>query len=73
MAKVLILLAQRLDNGGDIMAGQMTCAIEYGGKHVYDAGTEGTGWTDPAYRTITLAEPATGAFLEWLQQAAVKQ
>lgn len=55
------------------MAGQMTCAIEYGGKHAYDAGTEGTGWTDPAYRTITLAEPATGAFLEWLQKYAVKQ
>lgn len=30
-------------------------------------------WKDLTYRTITLAEPATGAFFEWLQQAAVKQ
>lgn len=31
------------------------------------------GWIDSAYRTITLAEPATGEFLTWLQKNAVKQ
>lgn len=30
-------------------------------------------WKDLTYRTITLAEPATGAFLAWLQKYAVKQ
>lgn len=55
------------------MAKPLTYAIKYGNKYVYDVGSEGTGWTDPAYRTITLAEPATGAFLAWLQKYAVKQ
>lgn len=31
------------------------------------------GWTDEAYRTITLDEPATGDLLTWLQSNAVKQ
>ena len=31
------------------------------------------GWIDSAYRTITLAEPATGDLLTWLQKNAVKQ
>lgn len=31
------------------------------------------GWIDSAYRTITLAEPATGDLLTWLQRNAVKQ
>ena len=32
-----------------------------------------TGWIDSSYRTITLAEPATGDLLTWLQANAVKQ
>lgn len=55
------------------MARPNTYSIRYGNKYVYDAGSSETGWTDPAYRTITLAEPATGAFLAWLQKYAVKQ
>lgn len=31
------------------------------------------GWIDSAYCTITLAEPATGDLLTWLQKNAVKQ
>lgn len=34
---------------------------------------DSSGWIDQAYRTITLAEPATGEFLTWLQANAVKQ
>ena len=30
-------------------------------------------WTNSAYRTITLASPATGDLLTWLQRNAVKQ
>ena len=30
-------------------------------------------WTNSAYRTITLASPATGDLLTWLQANAVKQ
>lgn len=30
-------------------------------------------WTNKAYRTITLDEPATGTLLTWLQTNAVKQ
>lgn len=30
-------------------------------------------WTDEAYRTITLASPATGDLLTWLQSNAIKQ
>lgn len=30
-------------------------------------------WTNNAYRTITLDEPATGTLLTWLQANAVKQ
>ena len=30
-------------------------------------------WTNEAYRTIILDEPATGDFLTWLQKNAVKQ
>lgn len=30
-------------------------------------------WTDEAYRTITLASPATGDLLTWLQSSATKQ
>ena len=30
-------------------------------------------WTNNAYRTITLDEPATGTFLTWLQANATKQ
>lgn len=32
-----------------------------------------TYWINEAYRTITLAEPATGDLLTWLQSNAVKQ
>ena len=32
-----------------------------------------TYWTNSAYRTITLASPATGDLLTWLQKNAVKQ
>lgn len=32
-----------------------------------------TSWTDEAYRTIVLDEPATGDFLDWLEANAVKQ
>lgn len=32
-----------------------------------------TSWTNEAYRTITLASPATGDLLTWLQKNAVKQ
>lgn len=35
--------------------------------------TSYTTWTDEAYRAITLDEPATGDFLEWLEANAVKQ
>lgn len=55
------------------MAKASTYAIKYGSKFVYEGGDTNPGWTDPAYRTITLAEPATGAFLAWLQKYAVKQ
>lgn len=30
-------------------------------------------WVSPSYRTITLDEPATGEFLTWLEDNAVKQ
>ena len=40
-----------------------------GGQAVYSV----IGWIDSAYRTITLAEPATGDLLTWLQSNAVKQ
>lgn len=33
----------------------------------------GVGWTNQAYRTITLEQPATGDLLTWLQRNAVKQ
>ena len=33
----------------------------------------GVGWTNSAYRTITLGQPATGDLLTWLQRNAVKQ
>lgn len=33
----------------------------------------GNGWVDQAYRTITLAEPATGELLTWLQKNATKK
>lgn len=32
-----------------------------------------TSWENSAYRTITLASPATGDLLTWLQKNAVKQ
>lgn len=32
-----------------------------------------TNWENEAYRTITLASPATGDLLTWLQSNAVKQ
>ena len=32
-----------------------------------------TYWINEAYRTITLAEPATGDLLIWLQKNAIKQ
>lgn len=32
-----------------------------------------SGWIDQAYRTITLAEPATGELLTWLQKNATKK
>ena len=35
--------------------------------------THATFWINEAYRTITLAEPATGDLLTWLQSNAVKQ
>ena len=35
--------------------------------------TYSTSWINEAYRTITLAEPATGDLLTWLQANAVKQ
>ena len=38
-----------------------------------DTGTRSTNWTNIAYRTITLASPATGDLLNWLQANAVKQ
>lgn len=38
-----------------------------------DAGNWYTNWTNIAYRTITLASPATGDLLTWLQSNAVKQ
>lgn len=40
---------------------------------VYDGGTGFGNWTDQAYRTIVLDEPATGDFLTWLEANAVKQ
>lgn len=44
---------------------------------VYVANQEGKGnkitWTNSAYRTITLEQPATGDLLTWLQSNAVKQ
>lgn len=33
----------------------------------------GVGWTNSAYRTITLEQPVTGDLLTWLQRNAVKQ
>ena len=42
----------------------------------YDSGwvhNQTTGWDSQAYRTITLDSPATGDFLVWLQDNAVKQ
>lgn len=32
-----------------------------------------SGWTNTAYRTIVLSEPASGEFLKWLTANAVKQ
>ena len=45
--------------------------IYYDSTEVYDGPSEV--WVDEAYRTITLAEPATGDLLTWLQSNAVKQ
>lgn len=62
------------------MAGSSTISIRYhrldNDNYVY-VGEQSHGsqmeWRDDAYRTITLAEPATGETLTWLQNNAVKQ
>lgn len=38
-----------------------------------DTGNWSTNWENEAYRTITLAKPATGDLLTWPQANAVKQ
>lgn len=43
------------------------------GKAVWDSDGGWEGVSSQAYRTITLAEPATGDLLTWLQTNAVKQ
>lgn len=40
---------------------------------VWSHGLSSGGWTDAAYRTITLEQPATGDLFTWLQKNAVKQ
>ena len=47
----------------------MNSSGTYVGRTVYIP----TGWIDSSYRTITLAEPATGDLLTWLQSNAVTQ
>lgn len=45
---------------------------ENGVTEAWGGGMPGN-WTNSAYRTITLEQPATGDLLTWLQKNAVKQ
>ena len=46
---------------------------ENGVTEAWSGGIGGGSWTNSAYRTITLEQPATGDLLTWLQRNAVKQ
>ena len=50
-----------------------TTSVASGIGRLTDGEFQITDWTDEAYRTITLASPATGDMLTWLQANAVKQ
>ena len=45
---------------------------ENGFTTAWSGGIGGGSWTNSAYRTITLEQPATGDLLTWLQRNAVK-
>ena len=50
--------------------------VKYDSTYVYYVTEDlfhSAGWTNAAYRTITLTSPATGDFLTWLEANAVKQ
>lgn len=60
-----------------IVYSNSTSTITYGGIGQVASFKQGTDdayvWTNNAYRTIALDEPATGTLLTWLQANAVKQ
>ena len=60
-----------------IVYSNSTSTITYGGIGQVASFKQGTDdayvWTNNAYRTIALDEPATGTFLTWLQANATKQ